>query len=322
VTAAAETASPAAARVEGAGPPRGAAIRAVPARYPGRWVAGLVAVVLLVLVVRSFALSPNIDWAAVRSYLGYHTVLSGIRLTILLAVAAQAVGIVGGVVLAIMRLSANPVLSSISWLYIWFFRGTPVLIQIIFWFNISLVFPRVALSVPGTDIGFSASTNSLVTAMMAAVLALGLNEAAYMAEIVRGGIVSVDQGQSEAAASIGLTRAKAMRLVILPQAVRAIIPPTGSEFIGMLKATSLVSVIAARELMTATDQISAQNFLTIELLLVASFWYLLMTSVTTVLQSLVERRFESSLRTRPQTLTRRLWDRMRTSVGDATGKDR
>lgn len=280
------------------------ASQAVRARYPGRWVAGFVAAVVLVLLVKSFALSPNIDWASVRSYLGFHTIVGGIRLTVLLAIAAQAVGIAGGVVLAVMRISPNPVLNSISSLYLWFFRGTPVLIQIIFWFNLSLVFPRIAV------LGLDVSTNDLITPMSAAVLALGLNEAAYMAEIVRGGIVSVDHGQLEAAASIGLKRTKAMRLVILPQAVRAIIPPTGSEFIAMLKGTSLVSVIAARELMTATQQIYAQNFLTIELLIVASFWYLVMTSITTLLQTLLERRLEASAGGRSRGPAPRLWQKL------------
>lgn len=292
----------------------GRQIRAVPARYPSRWAAAVIVLALLVLLIRSFATSPNISWGTVGTYLTYPTLISGIKLTIFLAIVSQAVGIAGGVILAMMRLSPNPVLSSVSWLYIWFFRGTPALIQIIFWFNISLVFPRIALSVPFTHLGFHASTNTLVSATTAAILALGLNEAAYMAEIVRGGIISVDQGQSEAAASIGLTRGQSMRLVILPQAIRAILPPTGSEFIGMLKGTSLVSVIAARELLTATEQLYAQNFFTVELLIDASFWYLLMTTITTFLQTMLERRFQTSLRVRPPTLAERLLARARTRV--------
>ena len=153
-----------------------------------------------------------------------------------------------------MRLSSNPVLGSVSWAYIWFFRGTPLLLQIIFWFNLALIFPHIG----------SIQTNTIIDPLTAAILALSLNEGAYMAEIVRAGILSVDPGQSEAGASIGLTRAKTMRLVVLPQAMRAIIPPTGNEFIGMLKNSSLVSVIAVSELLTTAQNIYSMNYLVIE----------------------------------------------------------
>lgn len=281
-------------------PAHGEIIRAAPARYPGRWVVGALALLFAFIVLRAIIASPNIDWGEVRHYLTYHTILLGLRLTVWLTIVSMVIGIAGGILLAVMRLSANPVLRAISWVYIWFFRGTPLLIQIIFWFNISLIFPTLRLEVPGTSIGYAEYTNSLVTATVAAILALGLNEAAYMAEIVRGGLNAVDQGQGEAASSIGLSRWQTMRMVILPQAVRTIIPPTGNEFIGMLKNTSLVSVIGARELLTASQQIYSQNFETIALLIVASIWYLVLTTIQTYFQNMLERRTEVSLRTRSQ----------------------
>lgn len=293
------------------GPPPAAVpvlpIEAVPARYPGRWVSAALCLVVVAFIVRAFAESPHIEWSAVAGYLTAQSVMNGLWLTIVLTIAAQAIGIVGGVLLATMSISPNPVLKAVSGIYIWLFRGTPALIQIIFWFNIGLVFPHISLGIPGTDIGFSVETNTVVTPLMAAIIALGLNEAAYMSEIVRSGIISIDRGQSEAASSIGLTHTQAMRYVILPQAIRTIIPPTGNEFIGMLKNTSLVSVISAQELLTSVQQIYAMNFLTIELLIVASIWYLVMTTVATIAQGYLERFFDRGSRT-PQTspLTRLL----------------
>ncbi len=286
----------------------GELIRASPARYPGRWVVGAIALLIAALLVRAVVLSPNVDWHVVGHYLTYHTILLGLRLTLWLTFVSMAIGIVGGVLLAVMRLSANPVLRVISWIYVWFFRGTPLLIQIIFWFNISLLFPVVRLKIPGTGFGFAEYTNTLISATSAAILALGLNEAAYMAEIVRGGIASVDPGQQEAASSIGLSRRQTYRMIILPQAIRSIIPPTGNQFITMLKGTSLVSAIGARELLTASQQIYSQNFETIALLIVASLWYLLLTSIQTVLQGVLERRFDVSLRTRTESIPRRAWN--------------
>jgi len=275
-------------------------INAKPARYPGRWLTALVCLFLLGCVVDAFVASPNIKWAEVGSYFFSENVLRGLWLTVVLTIAAQSVGIVGGVILASMSMSLNPVLRTISSAYIGLFRGTPALIQIIFWFNIGLVFPHIALRIPGTGIGFRVETNSIITPIMAAVIALGLNEAAYMSEIVRGGIISIELGQSEAAASIGLTHSQSMRYVILPQAIRTVIPPTANELISMLKNTSLVSVISAKELLTSVQEIYASNFLTIELLIVASIWYLIMTTIATIVQSYLERLFDRGSR-RPGT---------------------
>jgi polar amino acid transport system permease protein len=187
-----------------------------------------------------------------------------------------------------MRLSPNPVMASLSWLYIWFFRGTPLLVQIFFWFNLGIVLPYIGVPfVPR----FTASTNYLIAPITAAILGLGMNEAAYMAEIVRAGIISIEHGQTEAAQALGMTRLQIMRRIVLPQAMRVIIPPTGNETISMLKTTSLAFVASVEELFTRVHEIASVNFLVIELLIVASAWYLFMTSILTVGQYYLERYF-------------------------------
>jgi polar amino acid transport system permease protein len=183
------------------------------------------------------------------------------------------------------------VMSTLSWFYVWFFRGTPVLVQIFFWFNLAIVLPYIGISIPGTHIGVSWSTNVLITALMAAIFGLGFNEAAYMAEIVRAGIISVEHGQTEAAQALGMTRLQVMRRIVLPQAMRVIIPPTGNETISMLKTTSLAFVASVPELFTRSHQIASSNFRVVELLFVASLWYLALTSVLTVGQYYLERYF-------------------------------
>jgi len=266
-------------------------IRAIPLRHYGRWVATVVVIVVVAAVIRLFALSPNIEWSAVMKYLTFDQILMGLRLTIVYTALSMGLGLVLGVVLASMRLSVNPVLRTVSWFYIWLFRGTPLLVQIIFWFNIALVLPTVGICIPGTEYWWSVNTSTLVTTSVAAVLALGLNEGAYMAEIVRAGIQVVDYGQTEAGLALGMKKGLVFRLIVLPQAMRAIIPPTGNELISMLKNTSLVSVIAAQELLTKAQGIYSMNLLTIELLIVAAVWYLIVTSVLNVGQYYIERHY-------------------------------
>jgi polar amino acid transport system permease protein len=268
-----------------------AAVEAVPVRHFGRWVGAAASLLVAVLVARLFILSPNIHWADVEKYLFSPQILAGVRLTIVFTVLSMALALVIGILMAVMRLSVNPVLSTLSWFYIWFFRGTPQLLQIILFFNIALVLPRVGIGIPWTGLWYSTDTVNVVTASVAAVLALGLNEGAYMAEIVRAGIQSVDFGQTDAALALGMKRRQAFRRIILPQAMRGIIPPTGNEVIGMLKFTSLVSVIAAQELLTKAQNISAGNFLIIELLIVAAFWYLLLTTLLMWAQYYIERHY-------------------------------
>jgi polar amino acid transport system permease protein len=266
-------------------------IRAVPVRRPGRWIAAAVVLVVAVAIVHSIATNPRFEWDVVGEYLFDERILEGLRVTVELTVIAMAVGIALGVLLAVMRLSPNPLVAGGSWIYIWFFRGTPVLVQIIFWYFISALYPRIDLGIPFGPAFVHANANTLIHPFTAAILALGLNEGAYMAEIVRAGMISVDEGQSDAAQSLGMTRLQTLRRIVLPQAMRVIIPPTGNETISMLKTTSLVSVIAVGDLLYASQAIYAVNFKTIPLLITASLWYLACTSVLYVGQYYLERRF-------------------------------
>ncbi|MFL5861743.1 MAG: amino acid ABC transporter permease [Solirubrobacteraceae bacterium] len=268
-------------------------IEAVPVRRPGRWIASVIIVIIAASVIRSIVVNPNFHWDVVGQYLFDDRIVSGVLKTIELTVVSMAVGIILGVLFAVMRLSPNPLVSGFSWLYIWFFRGTPLLVQLLFWGFAGALFKELNFGVPfGGPVLISAHTNSVITPFMAAILGLGLNEGAYMAEIVRAGIISVDEGQSQAAHSLGMSRLQTLRLIVIPQAMRVIIPPTGNETISMLKNTSLVIVLGSVfDLLFATQQIYAATYQTIPLLIVASIWYLAMTSVLYVGQYFIERRF-------------------------------
>jgi polar amino acid transport system permease protein len=206
-----------------------------------------------------------------------------------------------------MRQSPNRVVSGASWLYIWFFRGTPLLLQIFFWFNITALFPKIDLGVPFGPAIIHANGNTLITAFVAALLGLGLNEGAYMAEIVRGGFLAVGEGQTEAAHSLGLSRLQTMRHIVLPQAMRVILPPTGNEAISMLKNSSLVSVIALTELLYTVQEIYAVNYKPIPLLIVAAIWYLALTSVAYVGQYFIERHFGRGFSRAQQATMKERW---------------
>jgi polar amino acid transport system permease protein len=201
------------------------------------------------------------------------------------------IGVVFGTVLAVFRLSRNPLMKSAAGVYIWFFRGTPLLVQLIFWYNLSALYPRLSFGIPFGPEFVSGETNKLLSVWTAAILGLGLNEAAYMAEIIRSGLLSVDRGQTLAAESIGMTDTLMMRRIVLPQALRVIVPPTGNQVIGMLKYTSLVSVVALPELLYSAQLIYTQTFQPIPLLLVASTWYLIVTTILMIAQSYLERHF-------------------------------
>jgi polar amino acid transport system permease protein len=267
------------------------AIKAVPVRHRWRWLSAGVVLLLAFAGIDTVVTAPLLHWETFWQFLFQRLILDGVRLTLVLTVVAMVIGITLGVVLAVMRLSPNPVMSAFSWFYIWFFRGTPVLVQIFFWFNVAIILPYVGVGIPFTHVGITVSTNVLIPAVVAAIFGLGFNEAAYMAEVVRAGIISVEHGQTEAAQALGMTRLQVMRRIVLPQAMRVIIPPTGNETISMLKTTSLAFVASVPELFTRADQIANSNFRYVELLFVASFWYLLMTSVLTVGQFYLERYF-------------------------------
>jgi polar amino acid transport system permease protein len=270
-------------------------IKAVPVRHPGRWIAAAILLLLAAAIIRSAVTNTGrnkgFEWVWVGHYLFNSTILHGALATIYLTVLCQAIGVALGILAAVMRMSPNPVVSGASWLYIWFFRGTPLIVQVLFWYNISVLFPTISLGIPFGPSFVHGSANSVVTPLVTAMLALGLNEGAYMSEIVRAGIISVDEGQTHAAQSLGMSRLQIMRLIVLPQAMRVIIPPTGNETISMLKNTSLLVVASYGELLFAAETIYNANYKVIPLLIVASIWYLVMTSVLYVGQYFIERRF-------------------------------
>ncbi|MFE2845564.1 amino acid ABC transporter permease [Streptomyces scopuliridis] len=274
---------------------------ATPVRHPLRWLSVLVLAVLAAQLGHFLVTNPNFEWSTVGGYFGAQVIGEGIATTIELTVIAMLIGIVGGVLVAVGRMSENRVLSAVCGAYVWFFRGIPVLVQLVFWYNLSALLPRISFGVPFGPEFIGGQTNSLITPLLAAILGLGLNEAAYMAEIVRGGLLGVDQGQTEAAAALGMGRARILRRVVLPQAMRFIVPPTGSQVINMMKATSLVSVIALADLLYTVQSIYNRTFETIPLLIVACLWYLVMTSVLYVGQSFIERYYaRGATRNAPQ----------------------
>ncbi len=256
----------------------------MPVRRPGLWLASVAVVALVAWFVLSIARNPNIQFSVIWQFQFAPAILAGLRTTVELALLAAVVGLLLGILLAVMRLSDSRLLRLCSGVYIWLFRGTPLLVQILIWGNFALLFQYLG----------PFKTNDVLTPFVASLVALGLNEAAYMAEVVRGGILAVDRGQFEASTALGMPRALAMRRIVLPQAMRVIVPPAGNQFISLLKATSLVSVIAGGDLLTAAENISSANLHTIELMLVATLWYLAVTSVTGVGQYLLERRLARS----------------------------
>jgi polar amino acid transport system permease protein len=267
-------------------------IVAVPLKHPWRWVIAAILVVAFAGLALSLWDNHNVDHPTIAQYIFNPRILSGVGLTLILTVVAMIVSSVLGVLLAVMRLSNNPVMNVMAWLYIWAFRGTPLLIQIVFWGYLGLLYSQITLGIPFTDFTvFSADTNTLIPAFTAGLLALTLNQAAYSAEIVRAGMLSVDIGQHEAAYSVGMSPTFTLFKVVLPQAMRVIIPPMGNETISMLKNTSLLSVIAVLELYTVATQISSQNLRQVELLVVVSCWYLFLTSVLSIPQYYLERHF-------------------------------
>ena len=277
-------------------------IKAVPVRHYGRWIGAAIVLLIVAALVRSMITNGRFEWNVVGDYLFDSRVLAGVVLTLELTLLGMVIGIVLGVVLALMRLSRNPVLSTVSWFYIWLFRGTPLLIQILILFNIAALYPAIHIGIVHINM------TNLITPFFAGMLALGLNEGAYMSEIVRAGIVSVSPGQFDAAKAIGMPQSRMMRRIILPQAMRLMVPPTGNEAISMLKNSSLVSVIAVKDLLYTTQLIYSVNYKTIPLLIVASIWYLAATSVFSIGQDLLERHYgrgERETRSEPW-LTRNL----------------
>jgi polar amino acid transport system permease protein len=275
----------------------------VPARHPGRWIAALVCTAVGIFIVASMLQNPGYQWPVVLKYMTAATVLKGLAWTVGLTIAAMAIGVVLGILAALMRQSANPVLATVAAIYIWLFRGVPLLVQLIFWYNLAALYPTIDLGLPHFGSFVSIPTNDIITPLAAALLGLGLNEGAYMAEIVRSGLLSVDPGQREAAQSLGMSPAHTLRRIVIPQALRVIVPPTGNEVIGMLKATSLVSVLSISDLLYSVQGIYGRTLQTIPLLIVASLWYLAAATILTSIQRSIESHYGRGHRTtQPDTL--------------------
>jgi polar amino acid transport system permease protein len=268
-----------------------AAIDAVPLRHPWRWTAAVVIIVLVGLFLYGVATNPAYRWPVFFEYLFNERIMLGVSNTLQLTVYSMVLAIVIGVLLSVMRLSPNPVMKSVSWVYLWIFRGTPIYVQLAFWGLIPTIYSNIQLGVPFGPSFFHLNLQALSIPFLLATLGLALNEAAYMAEIIRAGINSVPEGQSEASTALGMSWGLTMRRTVLPQAMRVIIPPTGNEVISMLKTTSLVTAVPyAFDLYSiATREIAAREFEPVPLLLVASFWYLVVTSILMVGQYYLER---------------------------------
>ncbi|QKW09132.1 amino acid ABC transporter permease [Streptomyces sp. NA04227] len=261
------------------------AIKAIPVRHYGRYVSAVIALAVLGAIVYAFA-QGDINWGAIPDNFFDERILRGVRVTLVLTFLSMAIGIGGGILLAVMRLSKNPVTSSIAWFYIWFFRGTPVLVQLFVWFNLGFVFDYINLGPVYKD-----EWSDFMTPFLTALLGLGLNEAAYMAEICRAGLLSVDEGQTEASHALGMSHSKTLRRVVVPQAMRVIVPPTGNEVINMLKTTALVAATQYSELLRYAQDIGQTSGATVEVLFLAAAWYLIMTSVLSVGQYYLERHY-------------------------------
>jgi polar amino acid transport system permease protein len=293
---------------------------AVPLRHPGRWVAAVIVLLLAAALISSLITNERFQWDVVGHYFFSAEILAGLWRTLWLTAVSMTIAVVLGVIIALMRLSPNPVLKGGANFYTWFFRGTPLLVQLIFLFNISALYPVMSVGLPFGPTLFDIPANDILTPTVVAIVGLSLNEAAYMAEIVRGGINSVDHGQTEAAQALGMRRSLVMRRIVLPQAIRVILPPTGNETISLLKYTSLISVIAMPELLYSAQVIYSRTYETIPLLLVASIWYLLVTSILTIGQTFLERKFSRGGRREDTGVLADLIRNLRAHVPQARGR--
>jgi len=266
------------------------AVRPIPVRRPTTWIGGLILLILVAAFVRLLVTNENLQWKVVALYLFNPEILTGMGRTLLLTFLAMIFGLAIGVVLAIMRLSQNPVFRAASWGWIWFFRGVPPLVQLVFWYNLALLIPTVTVGIPFGPLLWSGSTNLLITPFSAAILGLSFTESAYAAEMIRGGIQAIGIGQTEAAATLGMTRLQILRRIVLPQALKILIPPIGNDTISMLKFTSLVSVLALPDLLYSAQMIYSRTYQTIPLLIVATIWYLVLSTTLTFVEHYIETR--------------------------------
>ncbi|MFG2026070.1 amino acid ABC transporter permease [Streptomyces sp. NPDC048825] len=279
-----------------------ASLKVVPARHYARWVAAVAVTVLVVQFVHGLATNPVWEWNVFFDYVLSETIVQAVGVTLQLTAYATVLGFLMGSVLAFMRLSRSPVLQTVAWTYIWIFRSIPMIVQLVFWFNLGALYEELGVGIPFGPVFWSVDSNSLIGTIGAAIIGLTLHQAAYAAEIVRGGVIAVDHGQLEAAAALGIPRLRQIRRIVLPQAMRAILPTAGNEVIGLLKGTSVVYVMAIGELFYQVQVIYGRNGRVIPLLMVATAWYVVLTSLLSVAQYYVERRYaRGANRTPPPT---------------------
>lgn len=275
-------------------------LRIIGKRFYGRWMSAVIVLFLLIELISSILSNPRFEWQIIAQNLTEESIIHGVLMTLQLTVISVVFGFVGGTILALMRLSSNPVLVAVSWSYTWFFRGVPMLVQLFLWYNIAALYPIISISLPGLGEIYQASANSVISPFSAAVIALVMHQSAYAAEIIRAGIQNVGHGQLEAAQALGYTRSQIFRFTILPQAMRAILPPAGNEVIGQLKTTAVVSVISLQDVLYSAQIIYQRTYEVIPLLLVATLWYLLLTSLLSIGQYYIERYFSRGISTEPQ----------------------
>ncbi|MEJ2858481.1 MULTISPECIES: amino acid ABC transporter permease [unclassified Saccharothrix] len=266
-------------------------LKVVPARHPWRWVGVVVVFVLLAQFIHGLATNPGWDWPTFLQYFTAQSILRAVGVTLELTLYGTAIGFALGIVLALMRLSRSRFLSGVSWAYIWAFRSIPLIVQLLFWFNISYLYEELHFGIPFGPTFFGVETKDLISPMGAAVLGLGLHQAAYAAEIVRSGIISVDHGQLEAAAALGIPKARQFRRIVLPQAMRSILPNAANEVISLFKGTSIVSVVAIGELFYQVQVVYGRNARVVALLMVATVWYIVLTTLLSIVQHYVEKRY-------------------------------
>jgi polar amino acid transport system permease protein len=284
-----------------------ASLKVVGVRHYGRWVASVVVAVLLAQLIHAGVTNKALDWPTFRKFVFDPTILDAIVITLKLTFLAALFGFLGGIVLAAMRLSHSPLLRAVSWTYVWIFRSVPLIVQVLLWGNIAILYKRLALGVPFGPSVAELTTKNLFTSFTAAVIGLSICEAAYAAEVVRGGILSVDHGQHEAADALGIPRTRQFRRIVFPQAMRTIMPSAANQLIGLVKSTSIVYVLAIGELFYQVTVIYGRTTRVIPLLTVATFWYVVMTTVLSVIQYYIERHYSrGAVRTLPPTPIQRL----------------
>ncbi|GAA0909028.1 amino acid ABC transporter permease [Streptomyces thermoalcalitolerans] len=287
-------------------PDDSASFKVVPVRHYARWAAAAAVTVLVAQFVHGLATNPVWEWNVFRAYVFSETIVQAVWVTLQLTAYVTVLSFLLGTVLAFMRLSRSPVLQTVAWTYIWIFRSIPMIVQLVFWFNLSALYEELGFGIPFGPVFWSIDSNSLIGTIGAAVIGLTLHQAAYTAEIVRGGVIAVDHGQLEAAAALGIPRLRQIRRIVLPQAMRAILPTAGNEIIGLLKGTSVVYVMSIGELFYQVQVIYGRNGRVIPLLLVATAWYMALTSLLSIAQYYVERRYaRGAHRTPPPTSLQR-----------------